>query len=183
MASSRDVTSIGAFCLAACLGAAPGSSSRAEAAEAAAQSGVAVFWDAGQCVGGYHTTVLTAHCEEGPTAVILDFKAKLQFFCVNDGPVDIKWAIPPDAKPGSLVPPTEIAWRPACWKAPFGFDVDPNAMVLTPQYSQSPPPNYYMTMNVVVLYDPAKPSVKVCLVPLFPKFAVAPACGDADIRS
>ena len=132
--------------------------------------------------GGYHTAVL-AHCEQGPTAIILDFKTKTQFFCVNDGAVDIQSAIPPDAKPGSLVPPTQIVWRPGCWKAPFGFDVDPNAMILTPQYSQSPPPNYYMTMNVVVLYNAAKPTIKVCLVPLFPKFAVAPACGDAEIRS
>jgi hypothetical protein len=177
--SRRYVASLGALWLAL---AAP-SPSHAQSGGLAAQSGVAVFWDAGQCIGGYHATFLTAHCEPGPTAVILDFKTKTQFFCVNDGAVDIRWAIPTDAKPGSLVPPTEIVWRPGCWKAPFGFEVDPNAMILTPQYSQSPPPNYYMTMNVVVLYDPAKPSIKVCLVPLFPKFAVAPACGDAEIRS
>ena len=61
--------------------------------------------------------------------------------------------------------------------------VDPNAAILAPHYSQSPPPNYYMTMNVVVLYDPAKPTMKICLVPLFPKFAVEPACADAEIRS
>lgn len=179
ISSRRYLASVGALCLAL----APTWPSHAESGGAAPQSGVAVFWDAGRCLGGYHTAVLTAHCEQGPTAVILDFKTKTQFFCVNDGAVDIQWAIPPDAKLGSLVPPTLIVWRPGCWKAPFGFDVDPNAMILTPQYSQSPPPNYYMTMNVVVLYNAAKPTIKVCLVPLFPKFAVAPACGDAEIRS
>ena len=145
VSSRRYLASIAALWVAA----AP--ASHAQAADASAQSGVAVFWDAGQCLGGYHTAFLSAHCEQGPTAVILDFKTKTQFFCVNDGAVDIRWAIPPDAKLGSLVPPTEIVWRPGCWKAPFGFDVDPNAMILTPQYGQSPPPNYYMTMNVVVL--------------------------------
>jgi hypothetical protein len=64
-----------------------------------------------------------------------------------------------------------------------GFDVDPNATILTPQYSQSPPPNYYTTMNVVVPYVAAKPTIKVCLVPLFPRFPVEPACADAQIRS
>lgn len=179
VSSRRYVAGIGALWLAAALA----SPSCAQAGDLAAQTGVAVFWDAGQCLGGYHTAFLTAHCEQGPTAVILDFKTKTQFFCVNDGAVDIRWAIPTDAKLGSLVPPTEIVWRPGCWKAPFGFDVDPNAVILTPQYSQSPPPNYYMTMNVVVLYDATKPAIKICLVPLFPKFAVAPACGDAEIRS
>jgi hypothetical protein len=107
----------------------------------------------------------------------------MQFFCVDNEAVDIRWAFPADAKRGPPIPPSAINWRPECWKTPLGFDVDPSATALTPQYSQSPPPNYYMTMNVVVLYDPAKPTMKICLVPLFPKFAVEPACADAEIRS
>jgi hypothetical protein len=40
-----------------------------------------------------------------------------------------------------------------------------------------------MTTNVVVLYDAAAPTIKICLVPLFPRFAVEPACADAEVRS
>src|ERR1700733_12545195 len=86
-------------------------------------------------------------------------------------------------EPGPPTPPSQITWSPECWKAPLGFDVGPNTAILAPQYSQTPPPNYYMTMNVVVLYDEAKPSIKACLVPLFPRFPVQPACADAQIRS
>ena len=82
-----------------------------------------------------------AHCEPGPAAVILDFKTKTQFSCVDPEAVDIRWAIRPDAKPGPPIPPTEINWRPECWKAPLDIDVGPNATILAPQYSQTPPPN------------------------------------------
>ena len=40
-----------------------------------------------------------------------------------------------------------------------------------------------MTMNVMVLYDAIKLTIKLCLVPLFPGFPVEPACADAEIRS
>ena len=153
------------------------SPSLAQSGSVGAQSGVVVFWDAGQCLGGYHSELFSAHCEPGPTAVVLDFKTKMQFFCINDGAVDIRWAIPADAKPGPPIPPNQIAWRPECWKAPLGFDVDPNATIFTPQYTQTPPPNYYMTMDVVVFYDAAKPLIKLCLVPLFPRFP-----GGAGVR-
>ena len=119
----------------------------------------------------------------GPFGTVLDFKTKMQFFCVNNEAADARWAISADAKPGPPIPPSQIAWRPECWKAPLGFDVDPNTAILTPQYSQTPPPNYYMTMNMVVLYDAAKPSIKACLIPLFPRFPVEPACADAKIQS
>jgi len=174
----RCVASTGALCLA--LGLV--SPSLAQSGSVAAQSGVVVFWDAGQCLGGYHSEFFSAHCEPGPTAVVLDFKTKMQFFCINDGAVDIRWAIPADAKPGPPIPPNQIAWRPECWQAPLGFDVDPNATIFTPKYSQTPPPNYYMTMDVVVFYDATKPAIKLCLVPLFPRFPVAPACGNAVTR-
>jgi hypothetical protein len=63
------------------------------------------------------------------------------------------------------------------------FDAGANTQILSPQFSQTPPPNNYMTMNVVVLYDAGAPTIKICLVPLFPGFAVEPACADAEIRS
>jgi hypothetical protein len=157
--------------------------SLAQSSSAEAQSGVVIFWNAAQCAGGYSAAFYSAHCYPGPAATILDFRSKMQFSCVDNEDVDIRWTIPAAAKQGSPIPPSEINWRPECWKTALGFDVDPNAAILAPHYSQSPPPNYYMTMNVVVLYDPAKPTMKICLVPLFPKFAVEPACADAEIRS
>ncbi len=146
------------------------------------QSGVVIFWNAAKCLGGYRPKVYSAHCDPGPSVAILDFNTKTQFLCENDEAVDIRWAVPADAKPGAPIAPSQIVWRPECWRAPLGFDVDPNTAILTPQYSQSPPPNYYMTMNVVVLYDPAKLTIKACLVPFFPKFPVEPACADAEVR-
>ena len=161
---------------------APGSPSLAQSIDET-QSGVAIFWDAAQCTGGYRTDVYLAHCEPGPAAIILDFKTKTQFSCVDTESVDIRWAIPADAKPGPPIAPTEIKWRPECWKAPLDFDVSPNTAVLAPHYSQTPPPNIYMTMNAMVLYDSTKPALKICLVPIFPKLAVKPACADAEIKS
>jgi hypothetical protein len=158
------------------------SRSWAQSQSVVAQPDVVVFWDAAKCVGGYHSDFYSAHCEPGPSTTILDFKTRMQFFCLNSEAVDIRWAIPADAKPGSPIPPSQIDWRPQCWKTRLAFEVDPNATILTPQYSQSPPPNYYMTMNAVVLYDAVKPSIKACLVPLFPRFTVEPACADAEIR-
>ena len=179
MSNGRCIAYVGALCFA--LTAA--SPSVAQSGGAVAQSGIVIFWDATKCVGGYHSDFYSAHCEPGPSATILDFKTKMQFFCLNDEAVEIRWAFRADAKPGSPIPPSRIDWCPACWKAPLMFDVDPSIAVLRPQYSQTPGPNYYMAMNVVVLYDAAKPSIKACLVPLFPRFAVEPACADADIRS
>lgn len=148
-----------------------------------AQSGIVIFWNAAKCLGGYHSDFYSAHCDPGPSAAILDFNSKTQFFCVNTEAVDIRWAIPTDSKRGSPIPPSHVDWRPECWKKPLGFDVAPSTAILTPQYSQSPPPNYYMTMNVIVLYDAAKLTIKACLIPLFPEFPVEPACADAEIRS
>ena len=161
----------------------PLSLSLAQSGGAEGQSGVAIFWDAAQCTGGYRLDVYLAHCEPGPAAVILDFKTKTQFSCVDPEAVDVRWAIPADAKPGPPIPPIEINWRPECWKAPLDFDVSPNAAIFAPQYSQTPPPNIYMTMNAIVIYNSAKPAMKICLVPLFPKLAVKPACADAEIKS
>jgi len=180
MASWRAMhRNVGALCFA--LTAA--SPSFSQSGSAVAQSGVVIFWDAAQCLGGYQSDIYSVHCEPGPSATILDFKTKMQFFCVNNEAVDIRWEIPTDPNRVSPIRPSQIDWRPECWKIPLGFDVDPNTTILRPQYSQSPPPNYYVTMNVVVLYDPAKPTIKACLVPLFPRFPVQPACADAEIRS
>jgi hypothetical protein len=180
MASGRVMRlTIGALCLA--LTAA--SPSFAQSAGAAAQSGPVVFWNAAQCVGGYQSNVYTVHCEPGPFTTILDFQTKMQFFCVNNEAVDVRWENTAGANRGPPLPPSQIAWRPECWKKPLGLDVDPNAAILSPPYSQTPPPNNYMTINVIVVYDPAKPTIKACLVPLFPRFSVQPACGDAEIRS
>jgi hypothetical protein len=179
MASWRQcIVSAGVVCFAL----APASPAIAQSGGAVAQS-VAIFWNAAKCDGGYQSDYYSAHCEPGPSAAILDFKTKMQFFCVSNEAVDIRWAIPADAKQGLPIPPSKIIWRPECYKAPLGFDVDPNTTILVPQYSQSPPPNYYMTMNVVVLYDSAKTTIKICLVPLFPRLPVEPACADAEMRS
>jgi hypothetical protein len=159
------------------------SPSIAQSGSADAQSGTVIFWNVAKCSGGYHSDFYSAHCEPGPSAAIFDFKTKIQVFCVNDEAVDIRWAIPPDRKRGAPIPPSQVNWRPECWKAPLGFDVDPNATILTPQYSQSPAPNYYMTMNAIVLYDAAKLTIKACLIPLFPDLPVEPACADAEVRS
>jgi hypothetical protein len=75
------------------------SPSIAQAGSDAAQSGAVIYWNAAQCTGGYRPDVYSAHCEPGPAAVILDFKTKAQFSCTNSAPVDIRWAIPVDAKP------------------------------------------------------------------------------------
>jgi hypothetical protein len=158
------------------------SPSLAQTAGASAHSEAAIFWNTAQCVGGYTSEFYSAHCDPGPAAVILDFRTKTQFSCTNNEAVDVRWTIPADSKSGPPIPPGRIDWRPECWKAPLRFEVDPDTTVLTPQYTQLPPPNYYMSMNVVVLYDAAKPAVKICLVPLFPRFAVEPACADAEIR-
>lgn len=175
----RCLASAGAFGLALALA----SPSLAQSGGAEAQSGILIFWDAAQCTGGYRLDVYSAHCEPGPAAVIFDFKTKTQLSCWDNEAVDIRWKIPGDAKPGAPIPPTEINWRPECWKAPIDFDISPNATILAPQYSQTPPPNIYMTMNVIVLYDSSKPTIKICLVPLFPKLAVGPACAEAEIKS
>jgi hypothetical protein len=180
MASWRAMhRNVGALCFA--LTAA--SPSFPQSGSAVAQSGVVIFWDAAKCLGGYQSDNYSVHCEPGPSATILDFKTKMQFFCVNNEAVDIRWENSTDPNRGSPIRPSQIVWRPECWKMPLGFDVDPNTTILRPQYSQTPPPNYYMTMNVVVLYDPEKPTIKACLVPLFPLFPVQPACADAEIRS
>ena len=180
MASWRAMhRNVGALCFA--LTAA--SPSFSQSGSAVAHSGVVIFWDAAKCLGGYQSDIYSVHCEPGPSATILDFKTKMQFFCVNNEAVDIRWENSTDPNRGSPIRPSQIDWRPECWKMPLGFDVDPNTTILRPQYSQTPPPNYYMTMNVVVLYDPAKPTIKACLVPLFPRFPVQPACADAEIRS
>jgi hypothetical protein len=159
------------------------SPSIAQSGSDAAQSGAVIYWNAAQCTGGYRPDVYSVHCEPGPAAVILDFKAKAQFSCMDSAPADIRWAIPADAKPGPPIPPSEINWRAECWKTPLRFDAGANTQILSPQFSQTPPPNNYMTMNVVVLYDAGAPTIKICLVPLFPGFAVEPACADAEIRS
>ena len=169
---------IGALCFA--LTAA--SPSFSQSGSAVAQSGPVIFWNAAQCVGGYQSNVYTVHCEPGPSATILDLNTKMQFFCVNNEAVDIRWEIPAGADRGPPLPPSQITWRPECWKMPLGFDVDPNAAILSPPYSQTPPPNNYMTINVIVVYDSAKPTIKACLVLLFPRFSVQPACADAEIR-
>jgi hypothetical protein len=162
--------------------AAPASPSFAQSGDDATQSRLAIFWDAAQCTGGYRLDVYLAHCEPGPTAVILDFNTKTQFSCVDTESVDIQWAIPADAKPGPPLAPSEIKWRPECWKAPLDLDAGPNTVIFAPHHSQTPPPNIYMTMNAMILYDSTKPAVKICLVPLFPKLAVKPACADAEIK-
>ncbi len=180
MASWRAMhRNVGALCFA--LTAA--SPSFSQSGSAVAQSGVVIFWDAAKCLAGYQSDNYSVHCEPGPSATILDFKTKIQFFCVNNEAVDIRWEVSTDPNRRSPIRPSQIDWRPECWKMPLGFDVDPNTTILRPQYSQTPPPNYYMSMNVVVLYDPGKPTIKACLVPLFPRFPVQPACADAEIRS
>src|SRR5271165_1386670 len=136
------------------------------------QPGIVIFWNAAKCLGGYHSDFYSAHCDPGPSAVILDFKTKTQLFCMNTEAVDIRWAIPADSKRGPPLPPSQIVWRPECWKAPLEFNVEPNTTILTPEYNQSPPPNNYMTMNVIALYDAVRLTVKVCLIPLFPGFPV-----------
>ncbi len=159
------------------------SPSVAESGANVAQSGIAIFWNAAKCLGGYHTDFYSAHCDAGPSAVILDFQTKTQFYCVNAEAVDIRWAIPTDPKRGSPIPPSQVDWHPKCWKETLALGVEPNTTILVPQYNQSPPPNNYMTMNVFVLYDAAKGTIKACLIPLFPGFSVEPACADAEILS
>ena len=82
---------VGALCFA--LTAA--SPSFSQSGSAVAQSGVVIFWDAAKCLGGYQSDTYSVHCEPGPSATILDFKTKMQFFCVNNEAVDIRWEIRP----------------------------------------------------------------------------------------
>ena len=163
------------------------SPSIAESGDPAAQPGVVIVWNVTKCSGGYRADVYSAHCEPGPAAAILDFNSRVQFHCVNAGPADVRWAIPnwsaTDPKRGSPIAPSQVDWRLECWKAPLELDVQPGTAILEPPYTQSTPPNNYMTMNVVVLYDAARSVIKACLVPLFPEFPVKPACADAEIRS
>ncbi len=158
----------------------------AQSESTAAQSGVAVFWNASKCVGGYHSDYYSAHCDPGPAAAILDFNTRTQFFCINNQPVEIRWTIPEwpekDPKRGSPIAPSQVDWRPECWKTSLEFDVKSNTTLLIPQYTQSPAPNYYMTMNALFLYDASKVTIKICLVPFFPGFPTREACADATIR-
>src|SRR5271156_2367984 len=110
-----------------------------------AQSSIVIFWNAAKCIGGYHSDFYSAHCDPGPSATILDFRTKIQFFCVDTESVEIRWAIRTDAKRGSPIPAGKIDWHPECWKEPLKLDVGPNTAILTPQYNQSTAPNYYMT--------------------------------------
>lgn len=162
------------------------SPSLAQSESSAARSGVAIFWNASKCIGGYHADYYSAHCEAGPAAAILDFNTRSQFECVNNEAVEIRWTIPnwsaTDPDRGSPIPPSEVNWSLECWKKPLELDVKPDTMILTPQYSQTPPPNYYMSMNVLLLYDAAKLTIKACLIPFFPGFPVQSACANARIR-
>ena len=177
------ITKVGALCFALTLV----SPSVAASGTSIGQPGVVIFWNAAKCLGGYRSDFYSAHCESGPAAAILDFNTRIQFYCVNTEAVDIRWAIPnwspTDPKRGSPTPPSQVDWHLECWKQPLEFDVEPNTTILAPQYNQSPPPNNYMTMNVIVLYDATKPTIKTCLIPLFPQFPVVSACADAEIRS
>ncbi len=150
--SWRSIANVGALYFALTVA----SPSVAESGTNVAQSSIVIFWNAAKCSGGYHTDFYSAHCDAGPSAVILDFQTKIQYHCVNNEAVDIRWTIPTDPKRGSPIPPSQVDWHPKCWKQPLGFDVEPNTTILIPQYNQSPPPNSYMTMNVFVLYDAAK---------------------------
>lgn len=177
------ITKVGALCFALTLV----SPSVAASGTSIGQPGVVIFWNAAKCLGGYRSDFYSAHCKSGPAAAILDFNTRIQFYCVNTEAVDIRWAIPnwspTDPKRGSPTPPSQVDWHLECWKQPLEFDVEPNTTILAPQYNQSPPPNNYMTMNVIVLYDATKPTIKTCLIPLFPQFPVVSACADAEIRS
>ena len=136
----------------------------AQSGTSVSQSGIVIFWNSAKCVGGYQSDFYSAHCDPGPAAVILDFNTKMEFHCVNTEAVDIRWMVPnwspTDPRRGSPIAPSQINWHPQCWKKPLEFNNEPNATILAPQYPQSPPPNYYMTMNVVFLYDSSKPTVK-----------------------
>ena len=44
------------------------------------QSGVAIFWNAAQCTGGYRLDAYSAHCQPGPAAVILRLQHKGAIF-------------------------------------------------------------------------------------------------------
>jgi hypothetical protein len=175
----RSIANVGALSFALTVA----SPSVAQSGSTVAQSGIVIFWNAAKCLGGYHSDFYSAHCDPGPSAAILDFKTKTQFLCTNPQVVDIRWAIPTDPKRGSPIAPSQVEWHPECWKQPIIVDVDQSTAVLTPQYSQSHPPNNYMTMNVIALYDATKLTIKICLVLLFPGLPVEPACADAEIRS
>ncbi len=123
------------------------SPSVAESGSTFAQSSIVIFWNAAKCLGGYHAELYAAHCDPGPSAAILDFNTKTQFLCVDTGAVDIRWVIRTDSKQGSPIPPSQVDWHPECWKVRLGFDVSPDTAILIPQYSQSPPPNYYGTQS------------------------------------
>ena len=80
------------------------SPSSAQSGGDTAQSGIVIFWNAAKCIGGYHSDFYSAHCDPGPSATILDFRTKNQFFCVDTEAVEIRWAIPTDAYRGSPPP-------------------------------------------------------------------------------
>ena len=69
------------------------SPSDAQSGASVSQSGVVIFWNTAKCLGGYHSHFYSAHCEPGPAAAILDFNAKIQFYCVNSEALDIRWVI------------------------------------------------------------------------------------------
>lgn len=64
--------------------------SLAQSGSADIQSGVVIFWNAAQCIGGYNAGLSSAHCYPGPIATILDVRSKMQFFCVDNEAVDIR---------------------------------------------------------------------------------------------
>jgi hypothetical protein len=175
----RSIANVGALSFALTVA----SPSVAQSGSTVTQPSIVIFWNAAKCLGGYHSDFYSAHCDPGPSAAILDFKAKMQFFCTNAQAVDIRWAIPTDPKRGSPIAPSQVEWHPECWKEPIIVDAGQSTSILIPEYSQSPPPNNYMTMNVIALYDAAKFTIKICLIPLFPGLSVEPACADAEIRS
>ena len=175
----RSIANVGALSFALTVA----SPSIAQSGSTVAQSGIVIFWNTAKCLGGYHSDFYSAHCDPGPSAAILDFKTKTQFFCTNPEAVDVRWAIPTDPKRGSPIAPSQVEWHPECWKRPIIVDVDPGTTVLVPQYSQSPPPNNYMTMNAIALYDASKITIKLCLIPIFPGLPVEPVCADAEVGS
>ena len=117
MASWRAMhRNVGALCFA--LTAA--SPSFSQSGSAVAQSGVVIFWDAAKCLGGYQSDNYSVHCEPGPSATILDFKTKIQFFCVNNEAVDIRWEVSTDPNRGSPIPQESPHFENGLISALFG---------------------------------------------------------------
>ena len=175
----RSIANVGALSFALTVA----SPSVAQSGSPVTQSGIVIFWNTAKCSGGYHSDFYSAHCDPGPSAAILDFNSKTQFLCTNPEAVDVRWSIPTDVKQGSPIAPSEMVWHPKCWKQPIKIDAEPGTSVLIPQYTQSPPPNNYMTLNAIALYDAAKTTIKLCLIPLFPGLPVEPVCADAEVAS